>query len=152
MHELSSCSERAKTFYEKDKVLAKIHTDEDEWASWKKMGDPVLHIELRRWADIMVVAPLDANTLAKFANGFSDNLVTCVARAWDFAKPIVVCPAMNTAMWEHPTTARNLKLLTDMGYHVIDPVSKLLACGDSGLGAMAGIDTICSTTQKLLFH
>ena len=50
-------------------------------------------------ADVFVIAPLDANTLAKLSTGMADNLLTCVARAWDFSKPIVVCPAMNTAMW-----------------------------------------------------
>lgn len=54
--------------------------DADEWASWSRMGDPVLHIELRRWADVVVFAPLGANALAKLANGLCDNLVTCVAR------------------------------------------------------------------------
>ncbi len=54
------------------------------------MGDPVLHIELRRWADVLLVAPLSANTLAKMANGLADNLLTCVVRAWDFSKPLLV--------------------------------------------------------------
>jgi phosphopantothenoylcysteine decarboxylase len=65
-------------------------TDEDEWASWQRMGDPVLHIELRRWGDALVVAPLSANTLAKLANGLCDNLLTCVMRAWDFKRPFLV--------------------------------------------------------------
>lgn len=64
--------------------------DEDEWRGWKQVGDPVVHIELRRWADVFVIAPLSANTLAKLANGLCDNLVTCVARAWDFNRPLVV--------------------------------------------------------------
>lgn len=64
--------------------------DEDEWHEWSQVGDPVLHIELRRWADVFVVAPLSANTLAKMANGLCDNLVTCIARAWDFTRPLIV--------------------------------------------------------------
>ncbi len=64
--------------------------DEDDWRSWKTVGDDVLHIELRRWADIMVIAPLSANTLAKVANGLCDNLLTCVVRAWDWQKLLLV--------------------------------------------------------------
>ena len=87
-----------------------IHVDEDEW-KYEKVGDPVLHIELRKWADILLIAPMSANTLAKVAQGLSDNLVTCVARAWDVSKPFVVCPAMNTQMWVHPLTHQHVTLL-----------------------------------------
>ena len=76
-------------------------------------GDPVLHIELRKWADLLIVAPLDANTLAKFALGLSDNCLTCVFRAWDFAKPVILAPAMNTFMWESPVTLRHLRQLLE---------------------------------------
>lgn len=71
-------------------AVGPIAGDEDEWRAWQAVGDPVLHIELRRWADVYVVAPLSANTLAKLANGLCDNLVTCVARAWDFQRPMLV--------------------------------------------------------------
>ena len=54
--------------------------DEEEWREWKVVGDPVMHIELRRWADCLVIAPLSANTLAKAAQGLCDNLLTCVVR------------------------------------------------------------------------
>lgn len=79
--------------------------DRDEWAAWSGRGDPVLHIDLRKWAEVVVVAPCSANTLAKISTGLADNLGTSVLRAWDLAKPAVVAPAMNTAMWEHPVTA-----------------------------------------------
>lgn len=71
-------------------AVGPIAGDEDEWHDWKAVGDPVMHIELRRWADVYVLAPLSANTLAKLANGLCDNLVTCVARAWDFQRPLLV--------------------------------------------------------------
>ena len=58
--------------------------DDDEWRAWRRVGDPVLHIELRRWADALLIAPLSANSLAKLACGLCDNLLTCVVRAWDF--------------------------------------------------------------------
>ncbi|KAL2916074.1 hypothetical protein HK105_204498 [Polyrhizophydium stewartii] len=131
-----------------------VLTDEDEWASWTKMSDPVLHIELRNWADVLVIAPLDANTLAKAAGGLCDNLLARIRpashafaprdltgapdRPWDQTKPVVVCPAMNTHMWTHPMTAKHLDVLTrDLGYTVVDPVAKTLACGDVGMGGMA---------------
>ncbi|XP_025066343.1 phosphopantothenoylcysteine decarboxylase isoform X3 [Alligator sinensis] len=99
---------------------------------WKDRSDPVLHIDLRRWADLMLVAPLDANTLAKIANGICDNLLTCVIRAWDMTKPFLFCPAMNTAMWEHPITAEQIERLKGFGYTEIPCVVKRLVCGDEG--------------------
>ncbi|XP_067390822.1 phosphopantothenoylcysteine decarboxylase isoform X4 [Emydura macquarii macquarii] len=99
---------------------------------WKGRTDPVLHIDLRRWADLMLVAPLDANTLAKIANGICDNLLTCVIRAWDMTKPLLFCPAMNTAMWEHPITAQQVEQLKGFGYLEIPCVTKKLVCGDEG--------------------
>ncbi|XP_025066344.1 phosphopantothenoylcysteine decarboxylase isoform X4 [Alligator sinensis] len=109
---------------------------------WKDRSDPVLHIDLRRWADLMLVAPLDANTLAKIANGICDNLLTCVIRAWDMTKPFLFCPAMNTAMWEHPITAEQIERLKGFGYTEIPCVVKRLVCGDEGRGAMAEVWTI----------
>ncbi len=113
------------------------------------MGDPVLHIELRNWADVLVIAPLDANTLAKLAAGLCDNLLTCVVRAWDISRPIVVCPAMNTHMYTHPHTAAHLAVIRQLGMHVVSPVVKALACGDVGMGAMAPIETIVEAVQAL---
>eukprot|EP00053_Salpingoeca_punica_P017358 m.167112 g.167112 ORF g.167112 m.167112 type:complete len:272 (+) comp17190_c0_seq1:128-943(+) len=135
-------TEHAQHFFRREELTVPFFTDADEWTTWSKMGDAVLHIELRAWADVLVVAPLDANTLAKLANGLCDNLLTCVARAWDFARPAIVCPAMNTKMWEHPVTGRQLDTLRSYGYQVVPPISKTLACGDIGNGAMASVDTI----------
>jgi len=129
-------------------------TDEDEWSSWNKRSDPVLHIELRKWADLMLIAPLDANTLAKISNGLCDNLLTCVVRAWDIEtiehKPVIICPAMNTCMFKHPLTKLQLDLLTNsFGFSLIDCIEKTLICGDSGIGAMANIDTIVDYISNL---
>jgi phosphopantothenoylcysteine decarboxylase len=127
--------------------------DEDEWPGERyQRGDPVLHIELRRWADVLLIAPLDANTLAKLALGLTDNCLTCVYRAWDRAKPVVLAPAMNTLMWEHPTTKRHLaQVAADLAgsLRVVEPISKKLACDDVGLGAMAGRDEILKTIADL---
>ncbi|XP_072201585.1 phosphopantothenoylcysteine decarboxylase isoform X2 [Excalfactoria chinensis] len=130
-------TERAKHFYNPQEIPVTLYSDEDEWQLWKGRSDPVLHIELRRWADLMLVAPLDANTLAKLANGICDNLLTCVIRAWDLHKPLLFCPAMNTAMWEHPITAQQVEQLKGFGYTEIPCVVKKLVCGDEGLAFLA---------------
>ncbi|XP_074153069.1 phosphopantothenoylcysteine decarboxylase isoform X2 [Sminthopsis crassicaudata] len=119
---------------------------------WKRLSDPVLHIDLRRWADMLVVAPLDANTLGKVASGICDNLLTSVIRAWDRTKPLLFCPAMNTAMWEHPVTAQHVEQLKGFGYIEIPCVAKKLACGDEGLGAMAEVYTILEKVKEILLE
>src|SRR5262249_60077271 len=135
---------------------AVVALDEDEWPGARyARGDDVLHIELRRWGDLLLLAPLDANTLAKLAGGLADNCLTCVYRAWDPARPVVLAPAMNTFMWEHPLTARHLRqLAADAGatppdglaldalpgwinehcprLRVAAPERRQLACGDVG--------------------
>ncbi len=151
--------------------------DDDEWPGRDagrryERTDKVLHIELRRWADVLVIAPLDANTLAKLAGGLSDNCLTCVWRAWDRARPVILAPAMNTLMWEHPLTARHLRQiaadatdqplpadleLTDLvswinaacaKLHIVPPLSKRLACDDVGIGAMAGVEEIVEAVSR----
>jgi len=74
--------------YEKENI--KFYTDQDEWGAWKKKGDPVLHIDLRRWADILVIAPLSANTLAKIAGGLCDNLIVKKKRIFYLSYKIYV--------------------------------------------------------------
>lgn len=142
---------------------ARLHRDEEEWSQEWERSSPILHIELRRWAHLLVIAPLSANTLAKIVNGISDNLLCNVVRAWDttgeidgltpingWRKRIIVAPAMNTAMWRHPITKKQIGVLEgewgvrseDMRengegwFEVLRPVEKELACGDVGDGAM----------------
>jgi phosphopantothenoylcysteine decarboxylase len=148
--------------------------DADEWpVPHYRRGDPVLHIELRRWAALLLIAPLDANTLAKLALGLADNCLTCVYRAWDRSRPVVLAPAMNTLMWEHPATARHLRQIAeDMGagtlpaglsldeivesingqpapLRIVAPIAKRLACDDVGVGAMAERDAILRALRAL---
>ncbi|XP_053451991.1 phosphopantothenoylcysteine decarboxylase isoform X1 [Nycticebus coucang] len=143
-------TERAKHFYSPQDVPVTLYSDADEWEMWKHRSDPVLHIDLRRWADLMLVAPLDANTLGKVASGICDNLLTCVIRAWDRSKPLFFCPAMNTAMWEHPITMQQVGQLKAFGYTEIPCVAKKLVCGDQGLGAMAEVETIVDKVKEVL--
>ncbi|EEA26947.1 hypothetical protein TMatcc_004772 [Talaromyces marneffei ATCC 18224] len=135
-----------------------VYQDEDEMTeSWVR-GAGILHINLRKWAHILVVAPLSANTLAKVVNGISDNLLTNVIRAWDTSgsvdggarKRILVAPAMNAAMWLQPITKKQILVLdkewgveADAGnlehqgwFEVLKPIEKSLACGDVGVGGM----------------
>ncbi|KAM3686723.1 hypothetical protein ACJW31_10G024000 [Castanea mollissima] len=126
-----------------------LYTEDDEWSSWKKIGDNVLHIELHRWADIMVIAPLSANTLGKIAGGLYDNLLTCIVRAWDYSRPLFVAPDMNTFMWNNPLT-EHLMLIDELGISFIPPVTKRLACRDYGNGAMAEPSVIYSTVRLFL--
>uniref|UniRef100_A0A914CW95 Flavoprotein domain-containing protein n=1 Tax=Acrobeloides nanus TaxID=290746 RepID=A0A914CW95_9BILA len=122
-----------------------VFDDRDEWSMWQSRGDPVLHIELRKWADTLLIAPLDANSLAKIAHGLCDNLLTSLVRAWDFNKPLYFAPAMNTAMWENPLTYQHMKTLKELlQFREIPPIEKELMCGDKGYGAMATVQMIAS--------
>lgn len=145
-------TEHAKHFFKETELPenVKLWSDEDEWSSWKNRGDPVLHIELGKWADLLVIAPLDANSLAKMATGICDNLLLCTTRAWNFAKPLIFCPAMNTRMWIHPITAQHISILESWGHSQVPCVEKTLVCGDTGLGAMAEVHTIVEYVVKNL--
>lgn len=145
-----------------------IFTDNDEWSfgQYKKSTD-ILHIRLREWADVLLIAPLTANTLAKISNGICDNLLTSIFCAWDDKKSIILAPAMNTHMWENKCTDYNVDKLNRLysgdtltcffSEDVVEkcrlywlmPVNKKLACGDIGVGAMAPINLIIKTIKKI---
>ncbi|SCV02334.1 LANO_0F16886g1_1 [Lachancea nothofagi CBS 11611] len=130
----------------------KIWRDEDEWCGFKRMGDPVLHTELRRWADICLIAPLSANTLAKLAYGICDNLLTSLLRSWTPSTPVLVAPAMNTFMYTHPVTKKHLNMLQEESPYItiLKPVEKVLICGDIGMGGMRDWhDIVDILTRKL---
>eukprot|EP00112_Aurelia_sp_Birch-Aquarium-sp1_P024123 Seg747.8 transcript_id=Seg747.8/GoldUCD/mRNA.D3Y31 product="Phosphopantothenoylcysteine decarboxylase" protein_id=Seg747.8/GoldUCD/D3Y31 len=143
-------TKNALNFFKTHEVSAEVLTDENEWTKWEKIGDPILHIDLCKWADLMVIAPLDANTLAKIANGMCDNLLTCVVRAWRGEKPLIFAPAMNSFMYDHPLTLQQISTLQSFGYKLIPPVEKKLACGDYGIGAMASTDDIANAIETIL--
>ncbi len=77
-------------------------------------------------------------------------LKTCIARAWDFERPFIVAPAMNTYMWNHPITVPQLKILESWGVKVISPISKTLICGDTGIGAMEEVSKIVFILMEFL--
>ncbi|VDM96356.1 unnamed protein product [Thelazia callipaeda] len=138
-------TDAARVFIDESTFEVPIYSDMDEWNMWKKRGDPILHIELRKWSDAMLIAPLDANSLAKIANGICDNLLLSIVRAWDPRKPLYYAPAMNVAMWENPLTYQHRKVLKELlRYKEIPPIEKELMCGDTGLGAMATVQMVAS--------
>ncbi|MBP7148412.1 MAG: bifunctional phosphopantothenoylcysteine decarboxylase/phosphopantothenate--cysteine ligase CoaBC [Acidobacteria bacterium] len=100
------------------------------------------HIELARWGDALVVAPATANILARFARGLADDLLSTVYLA--FQGPVVVAPAMNPKMWDHPETRENIERLARNGVVVVDPEEGYMACGDEGAGRLATIQRIAA--------
>jgi phosphopantothenoylcysteine decarboxylase/phosphopantothenate--cysteine ligase len=103
-------------------------------------GSDIEHITLARGLDLMVVAPATADILAKLAHGLADDFLSTFHLA--VRAPVLVAPAMNVGMWEHPATRANLQTLRQRGVAVIDPVAGELACGDEGIGRMAEPETI----------
>ena len=106
------------------------------------------HIDIGKETDIFLVAPASANTIAKLAMGLADNMVTSTALALPQGTKKLLAPAMNTKMLEHPATQRNIKLLQDYGYQIIQPRHATLACGDQGSGALATVETIVETVKE----
>jgi len=109
----------------------------------------VEHVNLAKWAQVAAVAPLTAHTLSKLACGLADDALTTVWMALPSGVPCLLCPAMNTAMWEHPVVQRNLQWLAQMPrYRVLRPTEKRLACGDVGVGGMAEVEDIVAAIQE----
>ena len=122
-------------------------TDKDFWQA--NHGRP-LHIQLGEWAEVFAIAPLTANTLAKLAGGFADNLLTNTVLASNC--PILLAPAMNTDMWEQRAVQRNWReVLADGRYHAANPGTGMLACDRAGAGRMAEPGEILSHIESLLY-
>ncbi|MEQ1500791.1 MAG: flavoprotein [Myxococcota bacterium] len=108
------------------------------------------HIDWAKWAQLTVVAPVTASTLAKLAVGIADDALTTVWMALPAGIPSLLCPAMNTAMWDHPAVQRNLRWLDELGrYQIVAPTSKRLACGDVGVGGLAEVSDILAAIDAL---
>ncbi|MDR0851604.1 MAG: phosphopantothenoylcysteine decarboxylase [Clostridiales Family XIII bacterium] len=122
----------------------RVYTD-----SFEKTGDfDVEHIGLAKKADIVLIAPATANIIGKIASGIADDLLTTIVMAVQ-NKPIVICPAMNTAMYENKIVQANMLKLKELGYLFIEPRESLLACGDLGKGALAETETILAFIATL---
>lgn len=106
------------------------------------------HLELARAAELLLVAPASANTLARMAAGLGDGLLASVYLA--FTGPVLVAPAMNTRMYEHPATVRNLQVLVERGVRVVPPGTGLLADGETGVGRLAEPEDIARAVEAAL--
>lgn len=111
---------------------------------------PVEHIRLARWADAIVVAPATAHTIARLALGLADDLLATVVLATERDVPLVVAPAMNTVMWTNPLVQRNIgQLRESRALTLVEPREGLLACGESGAGAMAEPDLVVRALEAV---
>ncbi len=106
------------------------------------------HIEVAKKADIFVIAPATANTLAKVAHGIADDFISTSILAT--TAPVLICPSMNDNMWHHPATQNNLKILGSYGYEIMDPESGALACGTDGIGRLPQIKDIKKQIESIL--
>lgn len=110
--------------------------------------DPIHHISLAQWADIVLVAPATANILAKMAHGIADDLMSTTLLAT--RAPILIAPAMNAGMWEAAATQDNIRVLEHRGVHVVQPDAGYLACGEVAAGRLAEPDHIVQAALTLL--
>lgn len=106
------------------------------------------HIQLAKWADLLIIAPASANTLARLSMGMADDLLTTVCLAT--TAPILVAPAMNQQMWANPAVVLNTQTLTDLGYQIIEPASGEQACGDVGAGRLPEPEALFEQVQWAL--
>jgi phosphopantothenoylcysteine decarboxylase len=123
----------------------KVETDMFEEFNYSE----VKHISLAKKADLCLIAPATANIIGKLASGIADDMLTTVIMALN-GKPVLIAPAMNTAMYENPINQRNIQTLTELGYRFIEPKEALLACGDLGRGALADVDLIINTVKECM--
>ena len=109
---------------------------------------PIEHIDLAKWPDAIVIAPCTANTLANFAHGRADDLLSTIVSA--YRGPIFLSPAMNDVMWENAGTQDNMRLLSDRGYRTVPPEKGDLACGYEATGRMAEPESIFEAVRAFL--
>jgi phosphopantothenoylcysteine decarboxylase / phosphopantothenate---cysteine ligase len=110
--------------------------------------DPIAHITFSQTIDLLVIAPATANTLAKFANGVADDFISSTYLAC--TAPVLLAPAMNSMMWRHPATQRNLQRLREDGVHIIEPDEGEMACGTFGPGRLSEPERIVAAALEIL--
>lgn len=112
--------------------------------------DPIAHITFSQTIDLFIIAPATGNILAKMANGIADDFLTSTYLAC--TAPVLVAPAMNTAMWHHPATQRNVQRLKEAGVHIIEPDEGEMACGTIGPGRLSAPERIVELALKILYE
>jgi phosphopantothenoylcysteine decarboxylase/phosphopantothenate--cysteine ligase len=133
-------------------ALSKNPVFTDLWSSNQTSDSDIStqHISLANWADVLVIAPASANTIAKLTYGISDNLLTVVSLAT--ARPIILAPTMDAEMYLNTVTQKNLSILKERGYFIIPPAEGELASGLSGPGRLPEIKILIETIEKVLVH
>ena len=117
----------------------------DEEEGWKPT-----HIRLADEADILLIAPATANCIAKLANGFADDALTCIALALNPNAKLLIAPAMNGKMWQHAATQQNVAVLKKRGAEFIGPEKGMLSCGYEGVGRLWPVEKIAQRAVALL--
>ena len=117
----------------------------DEVAGWQPT-----HIKLADEADLLLIAPATANTIAKLAQGLANDALSCVALALNDRAKVLVAPAMNGKMWLHPATQQNVAMLKSRGVEFIGPEKGLLSCGYEGLGRLWPVERVAERALELL--
>ena len=128
------------------RALSGSHVVVDDYAP--ENPDPIAHITFSQTADLLIVAPATANIIAKFANGVADDFLTSTYLA--STAPVLIAPAMNTTMLEHPATQRNLQRLRADGVHIVEPDAGEMACGTIGPGRLSEPDQIVAAALEIL--
>lgn len=128
------------------RALSGAHVIVDDYAP--DNPDPIAHITFSQTVDLLVIAPATANIIAKFANGIADDFLTSTYLAAN--APVIIAPAMNTTMWNHPATRRNLERLRADGVSIIEPDAGEMACGTFGPGRLSEPEIIVAAALKLL--
>ena len=121
-----------------------VHDELFDLTTEREMG----HIRLARWAELIVVAPATADVLARHAHGMADDLLTTILLASQV--PVLMAPAMNQAMWSHPSTQANVALLRERGIQIVGPDCGELACGEQGSGRMCSLETLLAAMRLCL--
>ncbi|HEY2081677.1 MAG TPA: flavoprotein [Verrucomicrobiae bacterium] len=117
----------------------------DEEEGWKPT-----HIKLADEANLLLIAPATANTIAKLAHGLADDALTCIALALNPQAKILIAPAMNGKMWLHPATQQNVSALKSRGVEFIGPEEGMLSCGYEGIGRLWPVDKVAERAMELL--
>jgi len=128
-------------------TLSALASEPVQTSLWDEES-PIPHTQLGQGADLVIVAPATARSIAAYAHGFSHDLLTNVLIAT--RAPVLICPAMHTEMWEHPAVRANIELLRARGVHIVDPESGRLAGGDIGHGRLASPEVIVAAAERLL--